>query len=171
MSLCSLLNMATIVLCLVCAKRLKARCYQKEKTKLVSGRTPVRGTFLLTFYDTSCSSAYTSVGISSFSPIRVSSGSSLLAQSIPLSHPARCQPAVRDFSLLLLYCTVSLPWPLGCCPVVLCTFTQVSWPSALSTSAGHTCHRGPGCPVLGQAPKRPSCLFLLEPCTSLGLMT
>lgn len=152
---------------------------QKKETKPVSGRSPVRGTFLLTCYDVSSSSAYTSVGLSSFSPMRVSSVSSLLTHGIPFP-PCTLSAHASGFlppSPVLQSLFALSPWLLPCCslyllPGVLALCLKHLWGGGLThVSAGHTCHRGPGCPVLGQAPKRPSCLFLLAPCTSLGLMT
>lgn len=119
----------------------------------------------------SSSSTHGSVSLSLFPPEWANSISSLIAHNIPPSHPACCQPTVQGFSLLFLYCPVSLPCSFGYFCAILCTFTRKSWPSSLSisreltlVSAVHAFHRGPDCPVLGQTPKLPSCLSLPELC-------
>lgn len=94
---------------------------QKKEAKPVSGRSPVRGAFLLTCYDVSSSSAYTSVGLSSLSPMRVSSVSSLLMHGIPFP-PCTLSAHASGFlppSPVLHSLFALSPWLLPCCSLYL----------------------------------------------------
>lgn len=101
---------------------------QKKEAKPVSGRSPVRGTFLLTCYDVSSSSAYTSVGLSSFSPMRVSSVSSLLAHGIPFP-PCTLSAHASGFlppSPVLHSLFALSPWLLPCCSLGVSLMCQLA---------------------------------------------